>query len=317
MLVFRFDRHRPAQEGGMQTGKPFTNKVLIIRKTTCKLVGLGIILAAFLWLIYSLSMEAAGTNIRLDKLEDVRISSSEFPYFAYTAGCRQLAAYKKKRLLYKEVAPMAARPLGDYYTFTLSFADRPKVLLHYSPALNEVYSTKELLEVSPDLKEALLDLIAFYRQEIHDTYGALLVWEEVDELFPMYATARIRDLYSGASFYVQRREGSGHVDAQPLTAADTAVMKEIYGGRWSWERKGIIVEVGGYRIAASMNGMPHGSGRIEDNDFPGHFCIHFLGSTIHSGGMDVRHHQEILKAAGKLPLADLEKLSQPVRREEP
>ena len=51
-------------------------------------------------------------------------------------------------------------------------------------------------------------------------------------------------------------------------------MKEIYG-EWSWERRAIIVVVGGRRIAASMAGMPHGAGLIKDNDFPGHFCVHF------------------------------------------
>jgi hypothetical protein len=121
----------------------------------------------------------------------------------------------------------------------------------------------------------------------------------------MYATARIIDIYTGASFYVQRREGSCHVDAQPLTAEDTAIMKKIYGGQWSWKRRGIIVEVRGSRIAASMHGMPHGGGKITDNNFPGHFCIHFLGSLIHGGGMDILHHREILKAAGKLPKDDL------------
>ena len=148
----------------------------------------------------------------------------------------------------------------------------------------------------------LLYLTASYRQQINKTYGTLLVWEEVDKIFPMFTNAKITDIYTGTSFNVQRREGSSHVDVQPLTAEDTAVMKKIYGGRWSWERKGIIVEAGGCRIAASMNGMPHGSGKIDDNNFFGHFCIHFLGSTIHSGGMDTRHHREILKAAGKLPI---------------
>ncbi|MDW7651461.1 MAG: hypothetical protein SCK29_10240 [Bacillota bacterium] len=162
----------------------------------------------------------------------------------------------------------------------------------------------KLVEPSSELKEVLLDLAASYRQHIEKTYGSLLVWDEVDKIFPMYATAKIRDIYTGASFNVQRREGSSHVDAQPLTAEDTAVMKKIYGSRWSWERKGVIVEVRGHRIAASMHGMPHGSGKIDDNNFPGHFCIHFLGSTIHSGGMDIQHHREILKAAGKLPRDD-------------
>ncbi len=282
-----------------------TKKIIIIRRSTFALLCLGILLTAFLWLKISFYKKPAGTYIRIEGLRDIGISSTEYPYFFYLVDKPHSNFLKEKPLVYKTASPVTDMPPYDHYTFRFLYEDHPQILLHYSPTLNEVYNMKyHLVEPSSDLKEALLDLTASYRQEICKTYGALLVWEEVDKIFPMYATARITDIYSGASFNVQRREGSSHVDAQPLTADDTAIMKKIYGGRWSWERKGIIVEVRGYRIAASMHGMPHGSGKIDDNNFPGHFCIHFLGSTIHSGGMDTRHHREILKAAGKLPIND-------------
>ena len=38
-----------------------------------------------------------------------------------------------------------------------------------------------------------------------------------------------------------------------------------------------------------------------ENDFPGHFCIHFYGSKTHrTNSMDLSHKLMILKAAGKL-----------------
>ena len=53
-------------------------------------------------------------------------------------------------------------------------------------------------------------------------------------------------------------------------------MKTIYQGKWSWQRKAIIVELeDGRRLAASMHGMPHGAGAIRGNNFNGHFCVHF------------------------------------------
>jgi len=279
-----------------------TKKIILIRKSTCKLLCLGILLTAFLWLIISFYKEPAGIYIRIEGLRDIRISSTEYPYFFYLVDKPHSTILKEKPLFYKTASPITDMPPYDHYAFTFLYEDQQQILLYYSPTLNEVYNMKyHLVEPSSDLKEVLLDLTASYRQEICKTYGALLVWEEVDKIFPMYATAKITDIYTGASFNVQRREGISHVDAQPLTAEDTAIMKKIYGGRWSWERKGIIVEIQGYRIAASMHGMPHGSGKIDDNNFPGHFCIHFLGSSIHSGSMDIRHHREILKAAGKLP----------------
>ncbi len=68
-------------------------------------------------------------------------------------------------------------------------------------------------------------------------------------------------------------------------------MKMIYGGKWSWKRKAIIIELdNGRRIAASMNGMPHGGGAIRENKFYGHFCIHFKDSKTHvTGNIDMAH----------------------------
>jgi hypothetical protein len=289
----------------MQISAVFSKKIEdLIRRRTSKLLCLGILLTGFLWLSVNLYKDLTFTYIRREGLRDIRISSTEYPYFSYLVDKQDTAVFKKKSLFYKTASPLTDMPHYNHYTFTFLYEDRRQIHLHYSPTLNEVYNKDHLLEPSTGLKEVLLDFTAIYGQEVYKTYGALLVWEKADKIFPMYATARITDIYTGASFNVQRREGCCHVDAQPLTAEDTAVMKKIYGGRWSWERKGIIVEVPGYRIAASMAGMPHGAGKIDDNNFPGHFCIHFLGSTIHNGGMDIRHHREILKAAGKLPLDD-------------
>ena len=58
-------------------------------------------------------------------------------------------------------------------------------------------------------------------------------------------------------------------------------MKSIYGGSWSWDRRAILVKYDGHVYAASMNGMPHEDDTISDNDFDGHFCIHFTGSKTH------------------------------------
>jgi hypothetical protein len=281
-------------------------KIILLRRRTWKLLCLGTILAAFLLLIMKLDHKQDITYLRMEGMERIQISSTEYPYFIYLAQEPQFIVFKEKPLHFKAVTKVTELVPYDYYTYVFISEDRQLVRLHYCPTLDEIYSSDyHLTEASLGLKEMLLNLTALYRQEAGNTYGDLLVWDEVDRLFPIYAKARVTDIYTGQSFYVQRREGSSHVDAQPLTAEDTAVMKNIYGGLWSWERKGIIVEVGSQRIAASMHGMPHGGGKIDDNNFPGHFCIHFLGSTIHNGGMDIRHHREILKAAGKLPLDDV------------
>lgn len=130
-------------------------------------------------------------------------------------------------------------------------------------------------------------------------YGELVPWEEADKLFPKYERARIVDVDTRLAFKVQRRAGAEHADVQPLTKADTEIMKTIYQGKWSWQRKAIVVELGnGRRLAASMHGMPHGAGAIQGNNFNGHFCVHFLGSTTHgSRSPNTAHQIMVWKAA--------------------
>ncbi|MBC7083989.1 MAG: peptidoglycan-binding protein [Firmicutes bacterium] len=123
----------------------------------------------------------------------------------------------------------------------------------------------------------------------------VLHWDKVKSLFRSYAT--VVDVRTGLSFRVRRRGGHFHADAEPVSAEDTAIMKRIYGGRWSWERRPIVVEVAGRRIAASMNGMPHGGESVRGNDFPGHFCIHFAGSRLHGSGEMDREHQACVREA--------------------
>lgn len=132
-------------------------------------------------------------------------------------------------------------------------------------------------------------------------YGELLPWESMQKKFSRMSYARIIDLETGDDFWVQRRAGSRHADVQPLTKADTVTMKRIYQGEWSWRRRAILVSLDGKNYAASMHGMPHGAGAIRGNDFPGHFCVHFLGSSTHKRSEpDPSHSLMILKASGGL-----------------
>lgn len=137
------------------------------------------------------------------------------------------------------------------------------------------------------------------KQDPH-TSIKMMEWEEVNEALPKYSKFTVVDLETGMKFKVQRRAGSNHADVQPLTPEDTKIMKNIYNGSWSWKRRAIIVVSEKMKIAASMHGMPHGAGALKNN-FPGHFCIHFYGSTTHrTNFMDLSHKLMILKAAGRL-----------------
>lgn len=120
-----------------------------------------------------------------------------------------------------------------------------------------------------------------------------------EKIFTRGSIAKVTHVGTGLTFYVKRRGGTKHADCEPLTAADTAVIKQMYGGKFSWTRKAIIVQVNGKKMAASMNGMPHGGSSISGNNFPGHFCIHFYGSRTHGGNkLDADHQAMVRRAAG-------------------
>lgn len=132
-------------------------------------------------------------------------------------------------------------------------------------------------------------------------YGQTLPWNEAKELIPKKAKFTVMDLETGLRFRVQRRAGAMHADVQPLTKEDTAIMHDIYGGVWSWNRRAVLIETNKGWIAGSMHGMPHGGDGIPDNGFRGHFCIHFQDSVTHgSGSLDLAHQAMVFKAGGKL-----------------
>lgn len=113
---------------------------------------------------------------------------------------------------------------------------------------------------------------------------------------PRGATFTVKDCKTGKTFQCKRWAGANHLDAEPLTKKDTEIMNDIYG-KWSWNRRPILVKYNGRIYAASMNGMPHGTTTISDNQFAGHFCIHFYGSMTHSTKKKDAAHQNAVAAA--------------------
>ncbi len=123
-----------------------------------------------------------------------------------------------------------------------------------------------------------------------------LDWFSHTDTIPKKAVVTIKDCKTGKTFQAKRWSGASHMDTEPLTAEDTAIMKEIYGGAWSWDRRAILVKYDGHVYAASMNGMPHGTSTI-DNGFDGHFCVHFTGSKTHGTDRVDEDHQAAVAQA--------------------
>ena len=113
---------------------------------------------------------------------------------------------------------------------------------------------------------------------------------------PKGATFKVKDIKTGKTFTCKRWSGSNHMDSEPLTSSDTSTMKSIYG-HWSWKRRAILVRYNGHVYAGSMNGMPHGTQTIHNNNFDGHFCIHFYKSKTHGTKKVDSMHQNCVATA--------------------
>ena len=130
--------------------------------------------------------------------------------------------------------------------------------------------------------------------------GVMVDWfAQGQHLFPRGDVAKVTDLNTGRTFMMKRTGGTYHADSEPVSEADAKAIKEIWGG-WSWERRAVIVEAGGVRIAASMHGMPHAFDRLANNGMEGHVCIHFYKSRTHIRNKEDAEHQAMVRrAAGK------------------
>lgn len=131
----------------------------------------------------------------------------------------------------------------------------------------------------------------------------LLRWSEASKVIPRNTNCVIVDIQTGYTFEVSRTGGTRHADVEPLTALDTATLYAIYGNTWSWERRPIWVIVNGRRLAASMNGMPHGYDTIDGNGMAGQVCVHFIGSRTHGTGKIDPEHQACIRQAYEAGLA--------------
>lgn len=154
--------------------------------------------------------------------------------------------------------------------------------------------------------------------------GAYLDWwsEVYNKLIFPDDEIVIQDYETGRFFKVVAIAGSKHMDVEALTTEDAHIIKELWGGEYSWDRRAVIAYLDGKAVAASLNGMPHagrddlpykeyvsnrsqgyGYGynydKVKNNDFAGVICLHFKNSTLHkSPTRDRRHQSAVRKAAG-------------------
>ena len=107
------------------------------------------------------------------------------------------------------------------------------------------------------------------------------------------------DINTGIKLRIKRMGGTNHADVEPATAADTAKLKKIAGGKFSWVCHAVILQAGGKYVACSINTMPHGDQTISDNNYDGQFCLHMVGSLTHGTRKVNANHQACIEKAYK------------------
>lgn len=135
----------------------------------------------------------------------------------------------------------------------------------------------------------------------HDSGESLPIekpgWSEASKAIPRHTNMVIVDIQTGYTLEARRTGGTRHADIEPLHIVDTATLYTIYGNQWSWERRPIWVVANGRRMAASMNGMPHGYDTVEGNEMRGQICVHFVGSRTHNSRHSDPDHQRCINQA--------------------
>lgn len=167
----------------------------------------------------------------------------------------------------------------------------------------------ELLDVNKISENTILNIGDVVTIPVHNVpikstpgskYGEYLDWwTEAQYVVPIGAEFTVADFETGKRFKTKRTIGANHADCEPLTKTDADIMKAVWGGNYSWDRRPAVIEYEGRKIAASVASEPHSIQYIKDNDFSGHFDIHFANSTRHKDGeIDWKHQANIKRAAG-------------------
>ncbi len=130
----------------------------------------------------------------------------------------------------------------------------------------------------------------------------------INELWARGSNYKVYDVKTGIIWWAHRWAGGYHVDAEPLTAADTARLCKSYGVTTAqeiadkdlYQRRPLLVTIGTRTFCCSLYGVPHNypeGDTIKDNDFKGQLCIHFTNSRTHGGKSVDSGHAEAIQYA--------------------
>lgn len=130
-----------------------------------------------------------------------------------------------------------------------------------------------------------------------DGYGIMSSWEEINKIFPVSATAEVRDLYSSSIFEVKRTGGENNAEVTPVTQADADEFVSMCGGSSTWEKRPVKVTIAGTTYAGAIFCSLSKTGASD----LGETTIYFNGSRSDIFGIkDAEMTTAVMKAGGEI-----------------
>ena len=106
----------------------------------------------------------------------------------------------------------------------------------------------------------------------------LLYW--FDDIKPRLRNGnrlRVYDPASSTAWDLQVYGLGRHCNCEPLTAEDTLIMLRAFGGKYTWNQKGVYVLLpDGRWTVGAIHDVPQGTGKIQGNSFDGYLGLHFM-----------------------------------------
>lgn len=107
----------------------------------------------------------------------------------------------------------------------------------------------------------------------------------------------VYDFSTGYSWKLRIMTKDAHMDAEPATAEDTAIMIKAFGNKTTWTPKPVWVTFSdGKTYIGSTHDVPHSPQHLTSNNFAGHLCVHFpipMSKAESIGSYAVSHQEAI------------------------
>ena len=189
-----------------------------------------------------------------------------------------------------------------YYTgsITGSFGSKTKdavIAFQKSKGLTAdgIAGSKTLAAINSDYKNGSSASSSASSKAANVLYSYFVNWRN------RYANGEYCTVYdpaTGYSWKLRIMTKDAHMDAEPVTASDTATMNKAFG-KTTWTPKVVYVTFSdGKTYIGSTHNTPHGTSHVGSNNFSGHLCVHFpmTMEKAQSIGSYAVSHQEAINA---------------------